>query len=561
MSHDLFTDEIIRSTLTALGDEMFSALKRTAMSPIIYETLDFAVGATDAQGQLICQGNGGTGFLGTLDAAVGYVLQKYDGGIAPGDIFMTNDPYEGGGTHLSDVTLVLPVFFEDELVAFVANKAHWTEVGGKAAGSYSSDATEIYQEGLQFPNIRLFDKGIINQPVVDMIRANVRLPEMSLGDMWAQIAGLRTGERRLLDLFAKYGRKTMQTAIDNLLDYGELMVRQAIRDMPNGIYEAADSIDDDGFGNGPFEVQVEVTISDEEILVDYTGSHAQVFGPINTPATGLRSRLRAIFRAITAPHIPTNGGMFRPLKLICPPRTVFTAERPAPTSCYWETGGFCLDLVWKALAPQMPDRLPAGHYLSVCGTILSGRRSDNGELYILVEPLAGGWGACIDKDGQNGQFCHSNGETFNIPAEIAETRYDIRVDQYAFHNDDGGAGEFRGGKGVVLDYRVLSDSADLTIIFGRYATPPWGLAGGKAGSGNYSVIVRPDGATGPFGAAARLRVSKGEVARLVTGTGGGYGDPKKRSRARVAEDLKNGYITPEQARRDYGYDPATDIRP
>lgn len=555
MSHDFFTDEIIRNTLVALGDEMFSALKRTAMSPIIYETLDFAVGATDATGQLICQGNGGTGFLGTLDAAVGFVLQKYGDGIAPGDVFMTNDPYEGGGTHLSDVTLVLPVFFEGELVAFIANKAHWTEVGGKSAGSYSSDATEIYQEGMQFPNIRLFDRGVINQAIVDMIRANVRLPDMSLGDMWAQIAGLRTGERRLLGLYAKHGRAVMQKAIDNLLDYGEQMVRQAIRGLPKGVFEAVDSIDDDGFGNGPFEVRVKVTISEDEILVDYTGSHGQVPGPINTPATGLRSRLRAIFRAITAPHIPTNGGMFRPLKLICPPKTVFTAERPAPTSCYWETGGFCLDLVWKALAPHVPDRLPAGHYLSVCGTILSGRRSDNDDLYILVEPLAGGWGACIGKDGQNGQFCHSNGETFNIPAEIAETRYDIRVDRYGFHNDDGGAGEFRGGKGVVLDYRVLSDSADLTIIFGRYATRPWGMNGGSTGSGNYSVIVRPDGVTEPFGAAARLRVAKGEVARLVTGTGGGYGDPRKRPRERVAEDLKNGYITAEQARRDYGYEP------
>jgi N-methylhydantoinase B len=286
-----------------------------------------------------------------------------------------------------------------------------------------------------------------------------------------------------------------------------------------------------------------------------------VFGPIHTPMTGLRSRLRAIFRAITAPNIPTNGGMFRPLKLICPPRTCFTAERPAPTSCYWETGGFCLDLVWKALAPHIPERLPAGHYLSVCGTILSGRLPGTDDLYILVEPLAGGWGACIDKDGQNGQFCHSNGETFNIPAEIAETRYGVRVDQYAFHNDDGGAGEFRGGKGIVLDYRILSEYGDLTIIFGRYKTPPWGMNGGRTGSGNYSVIVRGDEVSAPFGSAARLRARTGDVVRLVTGTGGGYGDPLARPREKVAEDLKNGYITLDQARRDYGFEPGPEGLP
>lgn len=554
MSRDFFTYEIVRSSLVALGDEMFSALKRAAMSPIIYETLDFAVGATDARGQLICQGNGGTGFLGTLDAAVGFVIERYQDRIEPGDVFMTNDPYEGGGTHLSDVTLVLPVFFDGELVAFVANKAHWTEVGGKNPGSFTSDATEIYQEGLQFPNIRLFHRGVINEPLIDLIRANVRLPDQSLGDMWAQIAGLRVGERRLLDLFGRYGRDTVLGAIDHLLDYGETMVRRAIKELPKGIFEASDEIDDDGFGNGPFPVQVKVTITDDEFVVDYTGSHAQVNGPINTPATGLRSRVRAIYRAITAPDIPTNGGMFRPLRVICPPRTVFTAERPMPTSYYFESGGFCLDLIWKALAPHMPERLPAGHFLSICATTIVGRHPETGRLYVLAEPLLGGWGACDNKDGQNGQFSHSNGETFNIPAEITEARYGVRVDRYAFHDDDGGAGKWRGGKGVMLDYRVLSDEVFLTINFSRSRTPPWGMASGEAGSGNYAQILHNDGTVERFSVAARKRIAKGEVVRLVTSTGGGYGNPRLRPRELVIEDLKNAYITLAQAARWFGLD-------
>ena len=553
MSGDYFTYEIIRNALVALGDEMFTALRRTAMSPIIYETLDFAVGATDATGQLICQGNGGTGFLGTLDSAVGFVRKRYGERIFPGDVFMTNDPYEGGGTHLSDVTLILPVFFEECLVAFVANKAHWTEVGGMRPGSFSSDATEIYQEGVQFPNIRLFSRGEINEAVIDMIRANVRLPDMSLGDMWAQIAGLRVGERRLLDLFRRYGRTTVLDAITHLMDYGERMVRQALAKLPKGSFEAIDWIDGDGFGNGPFEVRVKVTIG-EHFVIDYSGSHPQVSGPINTPETGIKSRARAIFRAITAPDIPTNGGMFRALQVICPTRTVFTAERPAPTSCYWEAGGFGVDLVWRALAPHIPERLPAGHFLSVCATIIAGRHPETDDLFILVEPLLGGWGACRDKDGQNGQFSQSNGETFNIPVEVTEARYGVRVDRYSFHNDDGGAGAQRGGKGVMLDYRILAAEAFLTIIFGRCRSTPWGLDGGQGGSGNYAEIHRNDGTVERFGVAARTRVAQGEVVRLITATGGGYGDPRLRSRGRVLEDIKNGYVTADQARRDYELD-------
>jgi N-methylhydantoinase B len=552
VSRDFFTYEVIRSALVALGDEMFSALKRAAMSPIIYETLDFAVGATDARGQLICQGNGGTGFLGTLDAAVGFVLARHGGRIEPGDVFMTNDPYEGGGTHLSDVTLVLPVFFRGELVAFVANKAHWTEVGGKSPGSFTSDATEIYQEGLQFPNIRLFSRGVIDEALVDLIRANVRLPDQSLGDMWAQIAGLRVGERRLLDLFERYGREIVLGAIDHLLDYGERMARRALRALPKGVFEAEDAIDDDGFGNGPFPVRVRVTITDDEFVADYTGSHPQVNGPINTPATGLRSRVRAIFRAITTPDVPTNGGMFRPLRIVCPPRTVFTAERPMPTSFYFESGGFCLDLVWKALAPHVPERLPAGHFLSICATTVSGRHPETGRLYVLSEPLLGGWGATATRDGLNGQFSHSNGETFNIPVEITEARYGVRVDRYGFHAGDGGEGRWRGGRGVVLEYRVLGEEAFLTINFSRNRNPPWALAGGRPGSGNYAEIVRGDGSVERFSVAARRRLARGDVARLVTSSGGGHGDPRDRPRERVLQDVADGYVTPEQAARWFG---------
>jgi N-methylhydantoinase B len=552
---DPFTVEIIKNSLVAIGDEMFYALQRTSKSTIIYETLDFGVAITDAQGRLVAQGNGVPLFIGTLDAAVNAVRERFAavGSLLPGDIVVTNDPYGGGGTHLSDVSLIMPIYFKGELIAFVGNKAHWTEVGGKDPGSWTTDATEVYQEGLQFPNIKLFNEGNPDQALLDLIAANVRLPDMTLGDMWAGVAALRVGERRFLDLCEKYGRDTVLTAIESLLDYGETMARQELAKLPKGTFEAEDWIDDDGIGNGPFPVRVKVTITDDEFVADFTGSHPQVPGPINNTRTGLASGVRAVFKALTNPAIPANGGSFRPVRAICPDGTVFTAKRPAPVSTYWETMLYATDLIWKALAPHVPNRLPAGHMLSVCGTVLAGLHPDTGDLFLLVEPLVGGWGAGHDKDGENGQFCVGDGETYNIPIEITETRYGVTVDQYAFHNEDGGAGEFRGGKGVVLDYRAVGEEVFLTGTFGRHKFMPWGLNGGQDGSPNSITVIRKDGRVeGPFGKVARLRLAKDDVARLVTATGGGYGDPRRRPPAKVASDVRDGYITAEQARRFYG---------
>lgn len=555
---DPFTIEIIKNSLVAIGDEMFYALQRTSKSTIIYETLDFGVAITDAQGRLVAQGNGVPLFIGTLDAAVNAVRDRFvaSGNLLPGDIVVTNDPYGGGGTHLSDVSLIMPIYHEGELIAFVGNKAHWTEVGGKDPGSWTTDSTEVYQEGLQFPNVKLFNQGQPDQALLDIIAANVRLPDMTLGDLWAGVAALRVGERRFLDLCEKYGRDTVLIAIDSLLDYGETMARQELAKLPKGTFEAEDWIDDDGIGNGPFPVRVRVTISDDEFVADFTGSHPQVPGPINNTRTGLASGVRAVFKALTNPEIPANGGSFRPVRAICPDGTVFTAQRPAPVSTYWETMLYATDLIWKALAPHVPNRLPAGHMLSVCGTVLAGLHPDTGDLFLLVEPLVGGWGAGHDKDGENGQFCVGDGETYNIPIEITETRYGVTVDQYAFHTEDGGEGEYRGGKGVVLDYRVVGEEVFLTGTFGRHKFMPWGLNGGHDGSPNGISVIRKDGhVEGPFGKVARLRLAKGDVARLVTATGGGYGDPRRRPAAKVASDVRNGYITAEQAIRFYGAHP------
>ena len=551
---DPFTLEIIKEGLMSIGDEMFVTMQRTSMSTIIYEVLDYAVGLTDAEGNLITQGNGVTLFLGTLDFGVRSVLDKFGAeNLKKGDIYITNDPYTGGGTHLSDVSIIAPIFYKDELVAFAANKAHWTEVGGMAAGSWTTNSTEVYQEGLQFPCVKLFDQGEPIQSLLDIIRANVRTPDMSIGDMYAQVASMRIAERRFEEMCDKYGVELVLSGSDTLLDYGEELTRQEIMKLPDGVYEAKDFIDDDGIGNGPFEVQVKVTIDGDRIIADFTGSHDQVPGPVNCARTGLYSAARAVLMALTDPSIPANEGSFRALEVICPDGTIFTCSRPAPVSTYWETMLYGADLIWKAMSPVLPDRLPAGHFLSVCGTVVAGLHPDTGDLFLLVEPQAGGWGAGADKDGENALVCVGDGETYIIPVEVCETRYGVLVDQFAFDIADGGGGKFRGGRGLVRDYRITADEVWFTGTFGRFKYLPWGFEGGEQGSKNYTKILFADGREPDvFGKAAQYHLVKDDVARLITGTGGGYGNPFERPIDRVQDDVKNGYVTLHQAEEDYG---------
>lgn len=557
VAHDAYTLEIIKNALVAIGDEMFAVLQRTSMSPIIYEALDFSVGLTDSRGNLIAQGQGTTVLLAMLDSFVHDILAKYGGpgDIRPGDVFIGNDPYKGGGTHLSDFGLATPIFDGDELVAWAVNKAHWLDVGGAVPGSFSTNATEIFQEGIQVPVCRLVEQGRKRQDLLDTISANIRVPQESLGDLWAGVAANGVAERRVKELFAKYGRDAMLAAKDELLAHGEAMVRNELRTLPKGTFTAEDWIDDDGRGSDPLRVCVSVTITDERFVADFTGSAPQMLGPINNSRTGLVSAVRLIFKALTNPQIPANSGTFRAVDVICPDRTVFTAERPAPVSTYWEAQMYAVDLIWRALAPHVPERLPAGHMLSVCAVILAGVHAHTGKGVLCVQPLLGGWGAGHDKDGESGQFSAADGETYNIPVEIAEARYGFMVEQYAFHANDGGHGEFRGGRGVTLDYRIGTDGFTLTGSFGRFRFPPWGMSGGANGSRNELQILRADGAVETMGKCTGLALKRGDLVRMTTACGGGWGDPRRRDSERVRADVRNGYITQQQAQQHYGLDP------
>jgi len=548
-----FTLEIIQDSLIAAGDEMFKTLERTSMSPIIYESLDYAVGITTSKGELLAQGNGITAFLAALDSVVKSTLEKYSGenSLKEGDVVIANTPYAGGGTHLSDVSIVYPVFYNGELIAFTVNKAHWTELGGTFPGSVSTVATEIFQEGMHFPFIKIRSKGELNQAIIDMIKVNVRLPDSTLGDLFAGIAAAEVGAKRVITIIEKYGLETYKKAGVSFLDYGERMSLEALKSISNGIYEGVSAIEDNGFGEGPFPIKAKITISDNEFIVDYNGSHPQVKGAVNLSFSGLITGCRSIFKAITTPQMEANGGAFRPVKVLCEPGTILSAESPAAVSIYYETMITAMDLIWKILAPLVPDKLPAGHLRSVCATFISGIHPDTNEFYIQAEPLAGGWGASNSHDGNRGQLSCGSGESYNIPVEIREMRYGIQVEQYAFHNEGGGYGEFQGGNGQYVDYKILSDGAYLTAAFLGAETKTWGMKGGQDGSYNYFKIIRKNGLEERHSLGTNIYLEKGDIVRCVTATGGGYGNPKNRSNEQILLDVKNGYITKEQAKNAY----------
>jgi len=548
-----FTLEIVQDSLVAAGDEMFKTLERTSMSPIIYESLDYAVGITDSTGELLAQGNGVTAFLAALDSVVRATLEKFNGdkALKKGDIVIANTPYAGGGTHLSDVSIVYPVFYKDELVAFTVNKAHWTELGGTFPGSVSTVATEIYQEGLQFPFIKVKSEGVYNDSILDLIRANVRLPDSTLGDLYAGIAAAEVGAKRVISIIEKYGLETYKKAKEDFLNYGELMAIEALKSIPNGIYEGESAIEDNGFGEGPFPIKAKITITDDEFIADFNGSHPQVKGATNLAFSGLVTGCRSLFKAITTPQMDANGGAFRPMKVLCEPGTIVSAESPSAVSVYYEVLITSIDLLWRLLAPLIPDKLPAGHLRSVCATFISGIHPDTKQFFIQAEPLAGGWGASATHDGNRGQLSCGSGESYNIPIEIREMRYGIQVEQYAFHNEGGGYGEFQGGNGQYVDYKIVSDGAYITAAFLGERTKTWGMKGGHDGSYNYFKIIRKNGEEQRHSLGTNIYLEKGDVVRCVTATGGGYGNPFDRKKELVKLDIKNGFISKEEAKEFY----------
>ncbi len=546
-AHDPITVEIIQSSLTAITDEMFATMRKTAMSSIIYEVLDFGVALFDAEGNLASSGSGIPGFIGMLEPGVKAVKRKFwpAEDIRQGDIFMTNMPHFGGVSHLNDVVLIMPVFAAGGIIAWLANKAHWVDVGGPCPGSINPDAVDIYQEGLQIPEVKVIQAGRPNQAVLDIITMNSRMPRTTLGDFWAGVASMRAGEKRLQAIVEKYGKGAVEFAIEDYIFLGEAVSRRALRELPKGEFSATETLDDGRI------VRATIKITEDEFIADLRGNPEQSTTGLNASHDSTMVDVQMIFKALVSPQTFANSGTFKPIKVLVDKGSMFAATYPAAMSVYYEVSIVIFDLLWKALAPAMVEAFPAGHYASICGTFIGGP-GKNGREHGIVEPQLGGWGACRDRDGVNAMYTGFHGDTFNCPVEVTEQKNGLMVDRFCLTEESGGEGQYLGGKGINLDYRILRDDWWVTVAYTKANNGPWGLDGGLAGTTNHIVIRRAGGDEEKYSTCTVLALAKDDVISVHTATGGGYGDPKRRPRAMVLEDIKNGYLTPRRAREVYG---------
>ncbi|HXP94600.1 MAG TPA: hydantoinase B/oxoprolinase family protein [Candidatus Binatia bacterium] len=548
---DPVTSEIIRNTLIAITDEMKTNLMRTAYNPIIYEALDYTVGLFDAQGNTVSIGLGLPMFIRGLSDAIKAKLAFYGpDGIEPEDILLTNDAYIMG-SHLNHMIFTLPVFHDGELVAFASSMAHWQDVGGTLGGQ----TRDIYSEGLQLPIVKIFKRGVQDRELTEIIRTNVRIPELAMGDFRAQVAAIRTGQRRANALFERYGKPAVLGSIRNIYEQSERLARVAVRAIPDGTYEAESYMDDDGVGTDPVPIKVRVVVAGDEMTVDLSEVSRQVAGYYNSGATAGRSAAQVAFKCVTTPRLyPINDGMFRPLNVILPPGRVVSAVKPAAMRQWMTIPMTVVDSIFKALSPALPERVVAGHHADLCSMNLFGTDPRSGRFYVASVGLpGGGWGAKYNSDGMSATVCINDGDTHNSPSEATEVKLPILIESYALRPDSGGAGRHRGGLGVKRRMRALAPMNIITKME-RTKCAPWGLRNGKPGLPNCTRIERADGTVvqPPNGKLQGVQLAADDVVVIESGGGGGFGDPKERAAEAVRADVRRGYVTREAALADYG---------
>ncbi|BCH24542.1 5-oxoprolinase [Mesorhizobium sp. L-8-10] len=549
---DPVTAEIVVGKLLATVDEMGVVMTRSSMSPIVYEVLDFACGICAPNGDLVAQSNGITLFTGTFARQVRAIADRFRDDMEPGDVFVINDPFSGG-THPNDFAIIKPVYSGGRMIAWAINVAHWLDVGGAVPGSIPINATSVFEEGMRIPGVRLARRDRLNDDIVRIILENLRLPDLAMGDLRAQVATVRIAERSLQAMAGKYGEDTLADIFEEIIASSERKSRKVIEALPDGEYEAEDVIDGDGISDKPVPIRIKVTIRGSSVIADFTGSSPSVAGPFNCSRGALESAVKTVFKALVSPHSPSNEGWFRPLEVVVPDGTVFSAGKPSPTGWYYEGSVHASELIWRALAPLKPEVFSAGSYTSLAVLYLSGRTANN-ELFVHIEPQHGGWGATPSRDGASGLISLTDGDTYNHSVELLEARLPLLITRYGFNTEGGtGAGRFRGGYGLVREYQVLCEEASIYCGISRNVTPPWGADGGSPGSCNgVEVVSAENGGVLRIHHHPGLDIKRGDTVRVISGGGGGWGNPDDRKTECVLADIADGLISQEAARAVYG---------
>lgn len=556
---DPATFEILKNALLKIAEEMRVVLSKTAYSPILKSAGDFSCGLFDAKGAMVAQGPDLPIHLGSMPDAVAAVVAAFDADIHEGDVFIHNDPYQGG-SHLPDVNVVRPAFHDGHLIGFACLRAHWPDIGSATPGSYGA-VTEIYGEGLRLPPVRLVSKGTLNRDIEAIILANVRTPDERRGDMGAQLAATLRATERLSALAERYGVDTLTDTMAEVMDYSERLMRAMLSDLPDGEGTFHDFLDGDGIpdnpdgSDAPIHIHMKITKKGDRVLVDFEGTDPQTAGPINAPLSVTASGVYCGLKTSIDPNslIPPNSGCWRAIEVTAPKGSLLNCNFPAPVVyANHEISHRLADMVMGALAHFLPDQVMACSQGTSAILTLGGTHPATGQRYVSYETIKGGFGARPNKDGIN-TICAGISNTMNTPVEVIEMAFPVRLREYSIAPDTGGAGRYRGGCGSRRIWELLPD-ADATgsLCMERMTSPPFGLLGGQAGAAARVTLTTPDGQTRDLPGKGAFQAPAGSVIDMLTPGSGGMGDAAARAPEAIDADLADGYITPEGARRDYG---------
>ncbi len=544
---DPITFAVIKNAMDSIADEVAYTVLRTARSEIVKDVMDYSAAICDRHGRMVVQAKTIALHLGAIPEAMASMLARYGDDLAPGDAVIVNDPYQGG-MHLPDIFMFAPFFHAGELEGFCVVICHHTDVGGRVPGSNASDSTEIFQEGLRIPVVKLYEKGRMNDMLERLIGLNVRLPDRVLGDLRAQYAGAQVGIRELGKLFSRYGRDSTRVYLEEMLDYAERLTREEIRNWPKGTFRFTDHIDDDGLSPDPIRIEVAITVHEDRVSVDYSGSAAQVKAAINSTLSYTKSCTYLSVRCALKGDVPNNAGVFRAIEVLVPEGCILNPREPAAVAARALTGYRVFDAMLGALAQIVPDRIPAageGGNTVVC---LSGRKPNpdgTASPFIIVDMICGAWGARPNADGIEA-ITNASQNLSNTPVETLEAQHPVRVEAYELVPDSCGAGRWRGGLGIRRSYRVLADEAFLQLRADRIKFPPYGLEGGEPAATGRNLLGEGDAQTELPGKIT-MWLKQGNLVTHVQPGGGGFGDPRKREPSRVAHDVWNGKISAEYA--------------